>query len=334
MTSENQQPGDLERRARELMRKVQEAEGAQGSKKFVESKDLEETLKEVDSHVVLPRAEYHIDFDIVISPHGTLEIEPGTKIYFGPEAGIISYGTLKAVGTEEDRILFNVLLTAMSDTWNTVMDCTWKNIAIAGKWADESVLEYCTISRGSGRKEIPKTEYSEGLTLKKNMGGGVLVLRSDPTIRYCTIESNQAYSGGGLSLYESSPVLEGNMITYNNAQLDGGGLDLWNSSPVLEGNMIIGNKAGWGGGLFLYESNPTLKGNTITCNQVRWFGGGLHLWYSSPVLEGNMIIGNQAEKGGGGLNLGYNSSPVLNDNKIKNNKPDNKYISTLYPPQK
>ena len=310
MPHSNQQEGDLERRARELARKIDEVEDAQGSKKFVESKDLEETLKEVDSHVVLPRARYKVNFGITVHPEGVLEIEPGTEIHFGYEAGIISYGTLNAIGTEEDRILF----TASQDRWG--------NITLVGKSASASILEHCQISKGSGRGKIPATDYFGGIdepySSKEKLGGGLLIANSDVTIRYCQIQNNKALDGGGLTIVMSKPVMDKNTITNNEADENGGGVTSYNSCFTLKGNEITDNKAGrYGGGLYLHESNPTLERNAITHNQAK-FGGGSYFWKSNPTLEENKITENKAEWGGG-LILAH-SSPTLRENKITYNR--------------
>ena len=284
---DSQKPGYLERKADELAGQIQEIEEAQ-SKSFVDPHNLEATLKEVNSYRFMPKGTYHVDFDITIYERGTLEVAPGTKIYFGPEAGIISCGILKAIGkkSEKERILF----TASRDKW--------RNIAIASKWADESVLEYCIITHGSGRKEIPKTNYFEGYSSCDDKGGGLLVVRSDPTIRYCKIENNKARDGGGLYLRESRPILEGNKIT--------------------------GNTARWGGGgLYLFNSSPTIENNTISNNTGSVDGGGLYLYASRLRLVKNTITDNEAEDNGGGIYNFTNSKLKLKGNKIENNKPNN-----------
>ena len=306
---DSQKPGYLERKADELAGQIQEIEEAQ-SKSFVDPHNLEATLKEVNSYRFMPKGTYHVDFDITIYERGTLEVAPGTKIYFGPEAGIISCGILKAIGkkSEKERILF----TASKDKW--------RNIAIAGNLASESVLEYCTISNGTGREEISESEYFEGLSSFSSKGGGLLIVRSSPLIRYCEIKNNQAEDGGGLCFGYSSSMLECNTITGNKAEF-GGGLSFYESNSTLKDNIITNNQAEYyGGGLQIMFSNPSLVKNMVTGNQS-YQGGGLYISVSSPVLKGNTITNNQANLNGG-LCL-HESSPTLKGNKIKNNKPNN-----------
>ena len=146
MTQEEKPEGKLEDKALEMLsegrleEKALEMVEQSQERRYVNQSNLEEELKNVHSHLVLPKGEYHIDFDIEIQSQGTLEVEPGAEIYFGKEAGILSYGTLKAEGTEEENILF----TAENDSW--------RNITIAGKESSDSALEYCIVSKGSGRK--------------------------------------------------------------------------------------------------------------------------------------------------------------------------------------
>ena len=176
-------------------------------------------------------------------------------MYFNLNAGVISYGTLRAVGTEQDRILFTSALRL------------WKNIAIAGRLASNSAFEHCTISNGFGRKKIPETEHFEGCNLYR-CGGAFSVVQSNPTIRHCKIENNKAEHGGGIYLGFSNPFIEGNTIQGNQARYGGGGLHIIFSDPVIEGNSIERNKAEyWGGGVQLVHSNPSLDRNKIEDNK-------------------------------------------------------------------
>ena len=271
--------------------------------------NIEARLKSVDSHLVLPRGKYTIDFDIVVREQGVLEIEPGTEIYFGEDGGIISYGTLKAKGTEHHNIVF------------TAQKRKWKNITIAGRCASDTILEYCNISQGSGRKEVPETATFESSYGISYYGGGLYVRYADPTIRYCTIRYNKADHGGGVELDFSNAVLEKNLIEHNEAEDSGGGLWFIGSNATLSGNIIRNNTANnKGGGLYLLKSNLIMKENIIEYNKCKWSnsnGGGLLIAESSPTLQENTIRNNEADWGGGFYYI--DSNPTMLNNVIKNN---------------
>jgi len=168
--------------------------------RLVESGQLEPFLKTVNTHIVLPGMdsehnpmEYIVDFDVEVTPRGILEIMPGARLHFTEHGGILCYGILKAGNTS------NYTYTVF-----TAADRSWKNITFAGSFADNSYLHVCEIRGGTGRKIVPArpmfTQYGTGNT---SLGGGILILRSSPTIESCRIAGNSADGGGGLYAVES-----------------------------------------------------------------------------------------------------------------------------------
>jgi parallel beta-helix repeat protein len=73
-----------------------------------------------------------------------------------------------------------------------------------------------------------------------------------------TISSNEAWvGGGGICVMESSPTIEANTISGNEAKdVGGGGIFVDGSSFSIEKNTISGNVAVNGGGIFV--NNATL----------------------------------------------------------------------------
>ena len=105
-------------------------------------------------------------------------------------------------------------------------------------------------------------------------------------------------SGGGISLENSSPTIEGNIIK-NNRAVYGGGISCKESSPTIQNNEIIGNSADkskislpspTGGGIYLSNSSPTIVNNTISGNSSKSKGGGISCWSSSSVKVLNTIF--------------------------------------------
>ncbi len=264
-----------------------------GTRGLVLSKDLESILNQVDRHVILPKGRYEIDFDITVNPNGLLEIKSGAELYFGSEAGIISYGILDARGTEKEKILF----TALKDEW--------KNITIVGKFANESVLKHCEVSKGSKGLEL----YESNATIEAN-----------------SINNNNArLVGGGLDLYRSAALIKGNIIKDNVAYNKGGGLWIIESNAILEENNVFRNKAGssYGGGLAIHNSKLTLYKNTVQDNECNEFGGGIAAYNSKVVLTQNVIENNRTETySGGGLYLKESNGKLI-DNTIRNNYAEN-----------
>jgi hypothetical protein len=102
---------------------------------------------------------------VTIEHGGVLEIAPGTKMLFDVNGGIVSCGTLRAIGTPNEPIIF----TAFNK------EKRWKNITFFGRGSKESILENCEISNGGGIQDefvqiklLKKYNYSQA-----SYGGGI-----------------------------------------------------------------------------------------------------------------------------------------------------------------
>ncbi len=124
-----------------------------------------------------------------------------------------------------------------------------------------------------------------------------------------TITNGNAYSGGGIRCFDSSPSLENLIIISNSATSRGGGVYCANSSPSLinvtiSDNSTITGVNTAGGGIYCINSNPSLE-NTIINGNSSSYGGGLFCWGNSSLsLTNVMIFDNKAIEGwglGGGI---------------------------------
>ena len=150
-----------------------------------------------------------------------------------------------------------------------------------------------------------------------------------------TITNGLSFSGGGISIRNSSNPTIDYCVVSNNSVLgqgggQGGGLSCkGDSNPLVQNVIISGNtlEDGMGGGLYLGASSPMLKNVTITENTVeRGYGGGVYLSGGSPVLDNvtiteNAIIatyGPYSSYRGGGVYCGA-SNPILKGVIISDN---------------
>ncbi len=141
--------------------------------------------------------------------------------------------------------------------------------------------------------------------------------------------------GGGIAILDSSPTITGNVITGNHA-ICGIGIEIENGSPIIRGNTITGNTqaggdGGCGGGGIEVSgddsdpvSRPLITGNTITDNSLPsgGFGGGINASFNaSPTIQNNFISGNSVFNSGGGINIQvFAANPVVvSQNIIVNN---------------
>lgn len=106
---------------------------------------------------------------------------------------------------------------------------------------------------------------------------------SNPTLTNLKITDNVApmlVMGGGVFIFQSSPIIKESEISYNNTQAyngSGGGIHCLEGSPVLNDVLIKNNIAAVGGGLHFAESTPTLTNVIIEDNYAVYKGGGVYI---------------------------------------------------------
>lgn len=134
-------------------------------------------------------------------------------------------------------------------------------------------------------------------------GGGLLAafLSETATIRNCTFQENYAYGGGGISLFESPPLLVNCLFQRNhtiaaeglgtNAQILGGAMLNFYSTPRIESCLFLDNSAHSGGVMANSESSPIVLNSTFSGNN----SPGVSLivnQQSSPVFINSIFTGN------------------------------------------
>ncbi|WP_394922607.1 leucine-rich repeat protein [uncultured Robinsoniella sp.] len=159
-----------------------------------------------------------------------------------------------------------------------------------------------------------------------NGGGGIFSGRNnDLTITGGTIKNNKVTAGNGGGIYTdthdsktlslTNATISGNVVTGGN----GGGI-YYNSSVILESNLISGNTAVTGGGIVFVGSANTMKSGSVANNTASSWGGGIQvLSGSSLVLNNASIYGNTAPNDGGINNDGTISMTggTIHSNKCK-----------------
>jgi len=170
-----------------------------------------------------PTATYRITGDLTIANGDTAYLQAGTEFLFDGEYNFNIYGTLKAIGTENDSIIF--------DNYD---DERWKGF-ILNDVSDETIFQYVRISKA-------KKLQADWITMTNN-GGGMCLNYSNPILNHVLINDNEVSSlnnGGGMNLWYSSPTLTHVTITGNTAN-NGGGMRLWFSDPILTNSIIWNN---------------------------------------------------------------------------------------------
>jgi hypothetical protein len=243
-----------------------------------------------------------VDGDIRVA---SLEIKQGVSVIFFGNYKFEVTGTLKAIGTEQDSIIFRRALAGTG--WQRI----WFKRALLG-----SELAYCRI---------------EGAT-----NHGIVVDTCQPTIRNCTITNNSApggieTGGGGISIHSNLPltltdcIISNNSVTANGSGYAfgwGGGIFCTNA-PLTLTNCIISNNSvtayagsnggscySYGGGIYsdttLILHKCSILSNSLNANTEGWWssnayarGGGI--WaYRGLTLTNCLIDSNLSSATGWG----------------------------------
>lgn len=139
-----------------------------------------------------------------------------------------------------------------------------------------AILDGFTISGGTGRRIAgePVFLYGPGRDDAGTFGGGISCFDSSPVIRNCVVSGNTADNGGGVSSWRSGPMIENCLISGNRATRDGGGI-----------YTAVFNKG---------FANPSLVNSTVSGNAAGRAGGALSCYQSRPVILNSILWGNTA----------------------------------------
>jgi len=186
-----------------------------------------------------------------------------------------------------------------------------------------------------------------------------------PTVDGFTITGGKAPDGGGVHIYDASPIIQNNVITANltitsgiYADGRGGGIYVGGTSyAIIAENLILSNTSGYGGGIYhdgstaitiianeiagnvasyrgggiLVENSPDIvQANVISGNTAAGDGGGMLIWHAALQVEANRITGNSANSGGG-ISMGNNATPSLLNNLVISNARDGLLIGSSSP---
>ena len=256
----------------------------------------------------------------------TLVVGPGEaygKIGDAIAAAIDGDTVLVKPGTYHEAIDFGgkkITVRSEGGKETTTIDATgMKDVSVVsfrtGETA-ESVLEGFTVTGGTG-------SMSQG----ENIGGGILVEGSEPTIRACRVTRNTALRGGGIGMVRvGSSLIEDCEVSENNAAgakgPAGGGIyaemrDGESGPTLVIRNSSVSRNQGTAGsdqqgggicvrGIFegrtLILDGCTIMNNVLNGGFLNYLGdggGGIYADSVKLVMTGGEVSGNSARQGGG-----------------------------------
>jgi hypothetical protein len=135
-----------------------------------------------------------------------------------------------------------------------------------------------------------------------------------------TISNGYADYGGGIWVYETSPVIRACHVTGNMAYHEGGGIWVGGGMPLIDNTVVSDNASSQsGGGIVASYASPTIQNSSIANNTARDYGGGLVAWGASqPLLLTTTIAANTA-RWGGGLYVGDDVALHISSSRIEGN---------------
>ena len=171
---------------------------------------------------------YVVVGDCWVDAANTLTIQPGTTFLFAGHYSFVinAYGTLLAVGTELDSIVFTHQYPGTSYDWG--------GFRFAYGASSSSIFSYCVL------------EYAKYHPIPNVNGGALYIQSSGITITHCTIANNSAQGGGGIYINTSSVTISDCVFANNSASQNGGGLQLKWSSNISVNNCVFFNNSSHG----------------------------------------------------------------------------------------
>ncbi len=274
----------------------------------------------------------YINCDVIVEEEATLTINPGVKVIFNGPYAIDIYGVLKAIGAENDTIVFTLNDTI---TFNdTIFTNAWRGIKINSQLEqDTSEIKYCEIMHSQeGGIEVNSTSniYVSFCNIHHNLatdnkdGGGIYMNADKSLIENNFIHHNRSADQGGGIFSSYGSRITNNNISYNDARFGAGiyTISYSDKGSIIENNTIEYNKTTYSSGGGIYSrANDTIRNNTIRNNYSYSSGAGIH-GYQHGVIINNIIEGNycndESSTYGGGLYL-YSGHFTIANNLITKN---------------
>lgn len=206
---------------------------------------------------------YYVFGNITIEQNDTLTLEPGCKIYMTGYHNIDVFGTLKAVGTENDSIVLDKKGYA------------WGGFTFEGHQASSSELSYCDITTAC---DINLKSVSIQITYSSNGLGTSFIINGDasPSFINNRFTAHFHFRDSSYTLFQNNILssLGGTLAYFDN-----------NATAVFEHNTIYGF---WtladifvASAQAIYRGNIIMKGGYI---RAPWWG------YDPDVFEYNTIF--------------------------------------------
>jgi len=248
----------------------------------------------------------------------------GTDLYVVSSDGSTSYSAIQNAidsASDGDTILVE------TGTYYENINFHGKNIVVQGENRETTIID------GQNNGNVVRFEQGEDSTAvirnftiikgSADKGGGIYIYNSSPIIEYNIIKDNIADKGGGIykeqGVRSAIPsIIRNNTIINNTSDRSGGGIYITRANSIIYQNHIQDNESPRGAGIYIIQANPYIIDNIINSNTASARGGGIYFSSSESLLINNLIYQNSASSSGSGFHI-YNASPKLIKNTIYEN---------------
>ncbi len=281
----------------------------------------------------------------VTVPNGQqLTIDPGTTILFEGYFSLHVQGSLLALGSAEQPILFSKTDTTGFANFHST-DGGWNGLRFEQTPAtnDSSIFENCLFYFGKAAGDsingyggairidnfskirISHTSFYSNYAFHR--GGAIYANKAHIRMNDVVFENNFAGNdgmyygyGGGFCFMASNPFLF-NINGYHNASTGVGGATAFEeSNPRFVNGHFQYNYSALGGAIGFLRSEPDrcIANLVVEDNSSMFFGGGIACLTASPQLTNLTIINNSSAMGGGYYCNEY-AFPVMTNSILWNN---------------
>ena len=150
-------------------------------------------------------------------------------------------------------------------------------------------------------------------------GGGIYIYESSPIIVDCTIDGCVAGMGGGIYMDYTSAIVRNCTVSNNELHAylyRGAGIFAgrsWNGVPptIINCDIHSNRYASYGGGIQVEASFVRIINNSIHHNE----SAGINVWGSGPEIRSNYIAGNE---GGSGIRISSGTAVIIGNMIVEN----------------
>ena len=248
---------------------------------------------------------YNVFNDVEVPASTTLRIEPGVRVVFMGHYTMMVTGSLFAIGTVTDSIVFTINdTTGFGDP-----------VSKSGGWAGMRIDASASVPWDSSCLKFCRIEYGKANngSFQDNGGGIYYGSLHALALENCMFYNNFAAGTGG-GLCSDNGVLAINNCTFinNRSGIEGGGIYIFVGLTNIQNAVLCNNSSTDGGGIATSLAAPNIINCTI-CNNLATAstgsspaqGGGLYLrgcdldsmnpFFANCIIYGNRVSGLGAE---------------------------------------